>query len=152
MFDEDAIRHYQEPLERRRQIRLTDEYRGTTADEWTEFAEHVGRRKVELGSCGRPYGAPCQHEHACIRCPMLHVNPKMPARLREFEADLLSRRTRAEAEVWVGEIEAIDLTLPFLRAQARPDPMPSSVTGRPPRYPRTPPSPGVRMTSPRANV
>jgi integrase len=28
VFDEDAIRHhYQEPLERRRQIRLTDEYR-----------------------------------------------------------------------------------------------------------------------------
>ncbi|MFC7992138.1 tyrosine-type recombinase/integrase [Streptomyces pilosus] len=117
VFDEDVIRHYQEHLEHRRQIRPTDEYRDTTSDEWTEFEEHFDRRKVELGSCGRPYGTPCQHEHACIRCPMLHVNPKMLARLSELEADLLQRRTRAEAEGWIGEIEGIDLTLTFLRAK-----------------------------------
>ena len=34
-----------------------------------EFEEHFDKRKVELGSCARPYGTPCQHEHACIRCP-----------------------------------------------------------------------------------
>ncbi|TLF72199.1 hypothetical protein FEK34_29490 [Nocardia cyriacigeorgica] len=33
-------------------------------------------RKVELGSCGRPYGTGCQHEHACVRRPMLHVDPR----------------------------------------------------------------------------
>ncbi len=59
-------RHYQEHLEHRRQIRPTDEYRDTTSDEWTEFEEHFDRRKVELGSCARPYGTPCQHEHACF--------------------------------------------------------------------------------------
>ncbi|RLV64367.1 DNA integrase/recombinase [Streptomyces sp. CBMAI 2042] len=48
---------------------------------------------------------------------MLHVNPKMLARLSELEADLLQRRTRAEAEGWSGEIEGIDLTLTFLRAK-----------------------------------
>uniref|UniRef100_UPI003CD0C111 hypothetical protein n=1 Tax=Saccharothrix mutabilis TaxID=33921 RepID=UPI003CD0C111 len=75
------------------------------------------KRKVELGSCGRPYGTPCQHEHACIRCPMLHANPKMLARLDELETDLLARRTRAQAEGWGGEIEGIDMTLTFLRAK-----------------------------------
>lgn len=46
---------------------------------------------------------------------MLHVNPKMPARLDELEADLVDRRTRAEG--WAGEIEGIDMTLTFLRAK-----------------------------------
>ncbi|MEV0036737.1 integrase [Streptomyces sp. NPDC050804] len=111
------VRHYQAHLHQRRQVRPSEEYRDTTEQEWTEFEEHFDRRKVELGSCGRPYGTPCQHEHACIRCPMLHVNPKMLARLSELEADLLQRRTQAEAEGWIGEIEGIDLTLTFLRAK-----------------------------------
>jgi hypothetical protein len=75
------------------------------------------KRKVELGSCARPYGTPCQHEHACIRCPMLNINPKMIGRLNELEADLLARRERAHAEGWSGEIEGIDLTLSLLRAK-----------------------------------
>jgi hypothetical protein len=48
---------------------------------------------------------------------MLHVNPKMLARLDELEADLLARQERAEAEGWTGEIEGIGLTLTFLRAK-----------------------------------
>ncbi|QDY80004.1 recombinase [Streptomyces qinzhouensis] len=48
---------------------------------------------------------------------MLHVNPKMLPRLIELEADLLARRTRAEAEGWIGEIEGINLTLTFLRSK-----------------------------------
>ncbi|MET9104976.1 recombinase [Streptomyces zhihengii] len=48
---------------------------------------------------------------------MLHVNPKMLARLSELEADLLQRRTRAEARGWFGEIEGIEPTLTFLRAK-----------------------------------
>ncbi|WP_316959576.1 site-specific integrase [Streptomyces sp. TRM68367] len=117
VFDEDVVRHYQEHLHRRRQVRPEGEYRDATAQEWSEFQEHFDRRKVELGSCGRPYGTPCQHEHACIRCPMLHINPKMLPRLAELEADLLARRARAEAEGWVGEIEGLDLTLSFLRSK-----------------------------------
>ena len=48
---------------------------------------------------------------------MLHVNPKMLARLDELETDLLDRRARAETENWAGEIEGIDMTLIFLRAK-----------------------------------
>ncbi|MFD9474042.1 tyrosine-type recombinase/integrase [Streptomyces goshikiensis] len=117
VFDEDVIRHYQEHLHHRRQIRPDGEYRDTTNEEWSEFEEHFDRRKVELGSCGRPYGTPCQHEHACIRCPVLHVNPKMLGRLEELESDLVARLRRAEEENWLGEVEGINLTLTFLRAK-----------------------------------
>lgn len=48
---------------------------------------------------------------------MLQVDPTMLTRLDEIETDLLARRTRAEAEGWIGEIEGIDLTLTFLRGK-----------------------------------
>ncbi len=54
---------------------------------------------------------------ACVRCPMLHVNPKMLGRLDELETDLVARRQRAELEGWTGEAEGIDLTLTFLRSK-----------------------------------
>lgn len=38
-------------------------------------------------------------------------------RLAEIETDLLSRRERAEAEGWLGEIEGIDLTITFLNGK-----------------------------------
>ena len=115
VFNDDLVRHYQSFLNRRRQLRPVDEYRPPTDTEWTEFEDHFDKRKVELGTCGRPYGIPCQHEFACIRCPVLHVDPRMLARLDEIEADLLARRERAQAEGWRGEIEGLDLTLSFLR-------------------------------------
>ena len=115
VFNEDVIRHYQAFLDRRRQARPADEYRTVTHPEWLGFEEHFDQRKVELGGCARPYGTPCQHEHACLRCPMININPKMLPRLDEIEADLQARRSRAGHEGWLGEIEGIDLTLTFLR-------------------------------------
>lgn len=122
VFEEDVVRHYQRFLVDRRELRPVEEYRAATETEMAEFEEHFDKRKVELGSCARPYGTPCQHEHACIRCPMLDVNPKMLPRLQELEDDLGERRARAVAEGWLGEIEGIDLTLRFLankRARAQ---------------------------------
>ncbi|MFF3489630.1 hypothetical protein ACFYXC_41410 [Streptomyces sp. NPDC002701] len=104
----------------RRRTRPEAEYREPTAEEWDAFEGHFDSRKVEFGLCGRPYGSPCNHEHACIRCPVLQVNPEMIKRLEEIEQDLLDRRERAEQEGWKGEIEGIDLTLQLLR-QERPD-------------------------------
>ncbi|WP_234443890.1 site-specific integrase [Streptomyces sp. NRRL B-24484] len=117
VFAEDVVKSFQQFLNNRRTLRPEEEYAQITPEEWTEFEEHFDRRKVELGNCARPYGSPCQHEHACIRCPMLQVNPKMLARLDELEKDLVMRRHRAEAEQWLGEIEGIDLTLTFLRSK-----------------------------------
>ncbi|MFG1770785.1 tyrosine-type recombinase/integrase [Nocardia salmonicida] len=115
VFEEDVTRHYQAHLQRRRALRPAEEYRPVTDQEWAEFEEHFDKRKVELGSCGRPYATPCSHEHACIRCSMLRVDPKMIMRLTDIEADLVERRERAHVEGWLGEIEGIDLTLTFLR-------------------------------------
>jgi hypothetical protein len=111
VFEEDLIRHYQAFLDHRRRTRPTEEYRQPNDTEWAEFEQHFDRRKVELGNCGRPYGTGCTHEHACLRCPMLHVEPDMLPRLDSIEDDLRQRRVRAEAEHWLGEIEGIDITL-----------------------------------------
>jgi hypothetical protein len=111
IFEEELVRHYQAFLDRRRSLRPSEEYRPATDAEWREFQQHFDKRKVELGSCGRPYGTRCVHEHACVRCPMLHVSPTMIGRLDELEADLIARRGRAHREGWLGEIEGLDLTL-----------------------------------------
>jgi hypothetical protein len=50
-----------------------------------------------------------------VHCPVLHIDPGKPPRLNEIETDLHARRSRAEAEGWLGEIEGIDLTLEFRR-------------------------------------
>lgn len=117
VFDDEVVRHYQGFLHRRRAQRPAEEYKPVTDNEWREFEEHFDRRKVELGNCARPYGTRCQHEHACLRCPVLHIDPGMLPRLDEIETDLLTRRSRAETEGWLGEIEGIDLTLEFLRGK-----------------------------------
>ena len=39
----------------------------------------------------------------------------MLPRLDELETDLLDRRSRAEQEGWLGEIDGLDLTLNLLR-------------------------------------
>jgi hypothetical protein len=46
--------------------RPREEYREPTDAEWAEFRDHFQLRKVALGTCDRPYGTPCQHEHACL--------------------------------------------------------------------------------------
>lgn len=115
VFDEDVVRHYQMHLTNRRAMRPDHEYSRVTDAEWQEFEDHFDKRKVELGACGRPYGTPCAHEHACVRCPMLHIEPRMILRLDELEADLIARRERAETEGWKGEVDGLELTLGHLR-------------------------------------
>ncbi|WP_406379330.1 site-specific integrase [Streptomyces sp. NBC_01618] len=63
VFAEDIVKHYQEFLNHRRDLRPEHEYGDVTPEEWAEFEEHFDKRKVELGNCARPYGSPCQHEH-----------------------------------------------------------------------------------------
>jgi hypothetical protein len=63
-YPTEVIEHYQQFIARRRAERPIDEYREPTANELTEFGEHFGRRRVELGDCVRPYGTGCTHEHA----------------------------------------------------------------------------------------
>ena len=75
VYPDEAIQAHLAFLARRRALRPTEEYRTPTDDEWAEFLGHFERRKVATGTCGRAFGTPCIHEHACIRCPMLWPDP-----------------------------------------------------------------------------
>lgn len=107
VFQDDLIRAYRSFLDNRRSLRPEAEYREPTDQEWTEFHQHFHQRKLELGTCGRPYGTPCQHEHACIRCPMLRVDPKQRNRLAEIVRNLDERIQEARINGWLGEVHGL---------------------------------------------
>jgi hypothetical protein len=75
VFPEYVVAAHQAFIERRRELRPDGEYRTAEPDEWAEFEEHFLLRRVALGDCHRPYGTPCIHEHACVRCRFLRVDP-----------------------------------------------------------------------------
>lgn len=91
--------------------RPSDEYRDLTAAEWDEFLAHFELRKVALGTCGRDLRTPCQHENACVRCPLLRVDPAQMPRLDEIHANLGDRLEEAKLQGWLGEVAAIETTL-----------------------------------------
>ncbi len=111
VFQNELIRTYRSHLTERRSIRPTAEYRDPTDDEWREFQQHFALRKLELGTCARPYSSPCQHEHACIRCPMLRVDPRQRDRLADIATNLRERISEARLNGWHGEIEGLRISL-----------------------------------------
>lgn len=135
--------HYDQFLERRRATRPGDEYRQPTADELQAFADHFGRRRVELGDCVRPYGSGCTYEHACIRCRFLNVHPDAGGRLNAIEQDLHQRITTAEQDHWLADVEQLRVTLkrvveekaPSRRSATRTSPGSPSSSMRPWRFP-----------------
>ncbi|MFE2409970.1 tyrosine-type recombinase/integrase [Kitasatospora sp. NPDC059408] len=98
-------------IARRRSLRPGEEYRTPTAEEWDSFLGHFERRKLSLGVCGRAYGTDCIHEHACIRCSLLRVDPNERPRLEEIRDNLMDRIVEAEREGWLGEIEILETSL-----------------------------------------
>jgi hypothetical protein len=86
IYPEDVISHHRAFIARRRTERPGEEYRDLTAAEWDEFLAHFELRKVALGTCGRDFGTPCAHENACVRCPLLRVDPAQRPRLVTFPA------------------------------------------------------------------
>lgn len=111
VFNDDLVRTYRSFLDQRRALRPTGEYREPTDTEWREFEQHFQLRKLELGTCGRPYGTPCKHEHACIRCPMLRIDPRQRPRLVEIIHNLGERITQARHEGWLGEVDGLQTSL-----------------------------------------
>lgn len=107
VFNDDLIRTYRSFLDQRRAARPEAEYREPTEQEWREFEQHFALRKVELGTCGRPYGTPCKHEHACIRCPMLRIDPHRRPRLLEIIRNLGERIEEARHNGLLGEVEGL---------------------------------------------
>lgn len=115
IYPEDVIAHHRAFIARRRTERPSEEYRDLTATEWDEFLAHFELRKVALGTCGRDFGTPCAHENACVRCPLLRVDPAQMPRLEEIYANLGGRLQEARDQGWLGEVAAIETTLAAAR-------------------------------------
>jgi integrase len=111
VYPEEAIRSHLAFLARRRSLRPGEEYRIPTDEEWQQFLGHFQRRKVSTGTCGRAFGTPCIHEHACIRCPMLWPDPAQRDRLAEICHNLTARIAEAEQKGWLGEVEGLQVSL-----------------------------------------
>ncbi len=111
VYPEEAIRAHRAFIARRRQLRPSEEYRTPTDEEWDEFLGHFQRRRLSLGDCGRAWGTSCIHEHACIRCPLLRIDPAQRPRLESIHQNLATRLTEAEREGWAGEAEGIKISL-----------------------------------------
>ena len=111
VYPEEAINGHRAFLARRRALRPTGEYRLPTDEEWEEFLGHFARRKVALGDCGRAYGTSCIHEHSCVRCPLLRVDPAQQERLSAIRDNLIARISEAEREGWAGEAEGLRVSL-----------------------------------------
>ncbi|GAB3483303.1 hypothetical protein GCM10027521_22810 [Amycolatopsis cihanbeyliensis] len=105
------IAHHRAFVARRRAERPSEEYRDLTAGEWDDFLAHFALRKVALGTCGRDHGTPCAHENACVRCPLLRVDPAQMPRLVEIHATLVDRLQEAKDQGWLGEVAAIETTM-----------------------------------------
>jgi hypothetical protein len=104
-----------EVLERRRATRPGGELRTATGEEWAEFENHFLLRKVALGDCHRPYGTPCVHEHACVKCRFLRVDPAQRHRIEEMTSNAEARLAEAKDRAWLGEVAALEESLIHLR-------------------------------------
>jgi hypothetical protein len=111
VYPHDAIEAHRAFIARRRALRPAEEYRTPTTEEWDQFLGHFEKRKLSIGICGRAFGTPCIHEHACIRCSLLRPDPAQRARLTEIRDNLLARIIEAEREGWLGEIEGLEVSL-----------------------------------------
>jgi hypothetical protein len=110
-YPEEAIRGHRAFIAQRRAARPSEEYRTPTDAEWDEFLGHFEHRKLALGDCGRAYSTPCIHEHSCIRCPLLRIDPAQRHRLEEIRDNLHARIAEAEREGWTGEAEGLKVSL-----------------------------------------
>jgi len=111
VYPEEAINGHRAFIARRRDLRPSGEYRTPTDEEWEEFLGHFERRKVALGDCARAHGTACVHEHSCIRCPLLRVEPGQQPRLVGIRDNLTARIEEAQREGWIGEAEGLQVSL-----------------------------------------
>jgi integrase len=111
VYPEEAINGHRAFIARRRELRPAEEYRTPTDEEWEEFLGHFERRRVALGDCGRAYGTGCIHEHSCVRCPLLRIDPVQRPRLAAIRDNLTARIGEAEQQGWLGEAEGLKVSL-----------------------------------------
>ena len=111
IYPKEVFARYSEFIERRRADRPADDYRPPTSRELADFADHFTQRRIELGTCVRPYATPCIHEHACLRCPFQQIDPDQVARLVEIRLDIKNRIDTARDQRWLGDVAQLEQTL-----------------------------------------
>jgi len=111
VYPEEAITSHRAFIARRRELRPGEEYRAPTSEEWDEFLGHFERRRLALGDCGRAWGSSCIHEHSCIRCPLLRIDPAQQQRLEAIRDSLTARIAEAGHQGWAGEAEGLKVSL-----------------------------------------
>ena len=117
VYPQEAINGHRAFIARHRELRPSEEYRTPTEEEWEEFLGHFQRRTLALGDCGRAYGTACIHEHSCIRCPLLRVDPAQRPRLVGIRDNLTVRIGEAHREGWAGEAEGLNISLAAANAK-----------------------------------
>ena len=136
IYPQEVFARYQQFIQRRRDARPVEDYRAPTAGELAEFADHFGKRRIELGACVRPYGTPCIHEHACLRCPFQQIEPDHLPRLIQIRSDIIGRIKAARDNEWLGDVAQLEQTLrhvddkhaQLLRLLADPHPLVTAAT------------------------
>ena len=61
------------------------------------------------------------HEHACVRCPFLRIDPAQLPRLNDIESNTRARLDEARQKTWLGEVAALEESLAHIareRSQA----------------------------------
>ena len=111
IYPQEVFARYQQFIQRRRDARPVEDYRVPSAGELAEFADHFGQRRIELGTCVRPYGTPCIHEHACLRCPFQQIEPDQLPRLIQIQSDITIRIEAARDNEWLGDVSQLEQTL-----------------------------------------
>jgi hypothetical protein len=111
IYPKEVFGCYSEFIGRRRADRPADDYRPPTSRELADFADHFTQRRIELGSCVRPYATPCAHEHACLRCPFQQIDPDQAPRLVEIRLDIKTRIDTARDERWLRDVAQLEETL-----------------------------------------
>lgn len=111
VYPMEAIEAHRAFVSRRRATRPSEEYRTPTEEEWDDFLAHFEKRKVSVGTCGRAFGTPCSHEHACVRCSLLRPDPAQRPRLEEIRNNLQDRIEEAKLHGWLGEVEGLHVSL-----------------------------------------
>ncbi len=72
--------------------------------------------RLDLVGCATPSPATRQysgeiHEHSCIRCSLLRIDPAQKQRLEDIRGNLTARIAEAEREGWTGEAEGLRVSL-----------------------------------------
>jgi hypothetical protein len=111
VYPEEVIRHYRAFIDQGRARRPREEYREPTDTEWAEFRDHPSSCGRSLSEHADVITEPLVHENACVRCPLLRVDPTQLPRLEEIYTNLVDRLQEAKEHDWLGEVAAIETTM-----------------------------------------